>query len=263
MNQVCKEIRKKILYMHFYAHASHIGSSYSIVEILYTLYFKVMNISPDNIHDKSRDRFLLSKGHSCSALYAVLCMKGFFPDQYLNEFETNGGKLPGHVDKDAAPGIECSSGSLGHGLSVGTGMALNNKLSNLQGRIFVLMGDGECDEGSVWEAAMLASQKKLNNLTVIIDKNNLQGFGSTKDILEQDTLKERFVSFGWDVYEVDGHNIEELEKVFAVSCKKPKAVIAHTIKGKGVSFMENKLEWHYKSPNKEQYLEALAELERK
>ena len=248
-----KKIRKSILHMIHYSHASHVGTCLSSVEILYTLYFLVLNIDPNAPQFPERDKFILSKGHGSAALYATLAERGFFPKSYLDRFYIDGGILPGHVDMDAVAGIDVSSGSLGHGLSIGVGMAIANRQMHNPGRVFVLLGDGECNEGSVWEAIMLAGHLKLTNLTAIVDFNQLQGFGRNREILNQDNLKNRLSSFGWEVYDVDGHDVAELKRTFNHSQQGPKALIAHTVKGKGVSFMEDQLEWHYKSLDDDQY----------
>lgn len=254
-------IKKSIVHMAHYSKSSHVGTALSIADILYTLYYKILNIDPLNPIKSDRDKFILSKGHGSSALYATLAERGFFSKDYLNRYYIDGGILPGHLDMKAAPGIEISSGSLGHGLSIGVGMAIANKQSNNPGKIFVLLGDGECNEGSVWEAVMLAATLGLKNITAIVDYNKLQGYGRTNEIINQENMAKRWEVFGWEVYEVDGHDTGQMEKVFNKAQEKPKAVISHTIKGKGVSFMENRLEWHYKSPNDEQFENALKELE--
>jgi transketolase len=219
-----------------------------------------MNINPLNHKMLDRDKFILSKGHGGAALYATLAERGFFSKEYLNKYYVNNGILPGHLDMEAVPGIETSAGSLGHGLSIGVGMAIANRQSNNPGEIFVLLGDGECNEGSVWEAVMLAATLKLDNITAIIDYNKLQSFGWTNEVIDQSNMVERWKAFGWETYEVDGHNITEIKDVLKMKNSKPKAIIAHTIKGKGISFMENKLEWHYKSPNDNELLIAYSEL---
>lgn len=247
--------------MTHYSYSSHVGSCLSIADILYTLYFKVLNIDPNDPLKADRDKFILSKGHGSAAIYATLAERGFFPKDYLDKFYIDGGILPGHLDMEAVPGVEASAGSLGHGLSIGAGMAVANRQMNNPGRVFVLLGDGECNEGSVWEAVMLASTIKLSNLTAIIDYNKLQSFGRTNEVIDQKNMAERWKSFGWEVYEVNGHDLDQLEKTFSLPQTGPKVVIAHTIKGKGVSFMEDRLEWHYKSPNDEQYAQAIKELE--
>jgi len=245
--------------MAHYSSASHIGAALSAVEILYVLYFKIMNITPQNVNTVDRDKFIMSKGHACTALYATLAQKVIIPVEYLDRYYIDGGILTGHLDNQSIAGVDCAAGSLGHGLSVGIGMAIAKPNYS----IYVLMGDGECDEGSVWEAIMLLGQLKLHNITVIIDENKLQGFGYTKDIIGQSDLAEKIRPFGFDVLEVDGHNVEELENAFNKITSKPKAIVARTIKGKGVSFMENELKWHYKSPNDEELEIALAEIDAK
>ncbi|WP_235775510.1 transketolase [Paenibacillus sinensis] len=207
-----------------------------------------------------RDKFVLSKGHGGAALYATLAERGFFPKSYLDRYYINNGLLPGHLDMEAVPGIETSAGSLGHGLSIGLGMAIANRQSHNPGKVYVIVGDGECNEGSIWEAVMLASTLQLSNLTVIVDYNKLQSFGWTNEVINQENMAERWKSFGWETFEIDGHDINEIEQTLKTSHKGPKAIIAHTVKGKGVSFMENKLEWHYKSPNDEELLLAFKEL---
>ena len=256
-------IKKSIVRMTHRSKSSHIGSCLSICEILYCLYFKVMNIDPHDPHKIDRDKFILSKGHGSAALYATLAERGFFPKDKLEGFYMDHGTLPGHLDMQAVDGIEASAGSLGHGLSLGLGMAIANKCDSNPGRIFVLLGDGECNEGSVWEAVMLAATLRLQNLTAIVDMNGLQGFGRTCEVIDQTNMTERWAAFGWEVHEADGHDMGQLEKVFGFHQKGPKAIIAKTVKGKGVCFMEDRLEWHYKSPNDEQCESALRELDGK
>lgn len=241
--------------------SSHVGSCLSICDILYVLYFRILNIDPRDPLKPNRDKFILSKGHGSAALYATLAEKGFFPKAYLDTFYMDGGILPGHLDMRAAPGIEASTGSLGHGLSIGVGMAIANRQTRNPGKVFILVGDGECNEGSIWEAAMLASTLALDNVTAIVDFNKLQGFGRTHEVINQGNLAERWKAFGWETHEVDGHNLDDVERVLRLSQRSPKAVIAHSVKGKGVCFMEDRLEWHYKSPNDEQCEQALKELE--
>ncbi|ADN09550.1 transketolase [Sulfurimonas autotrophica] len=257
---IAKEIRKSIVKMNAKSYASHSGTALSVVDILTVLYFKIMNIDSANPSLKNRDRFILSKGHGSSALYATLAEKDFFDKSLLEGFYIDGGELPGHLDKEAAPGVEVSSGSLGHGLSLGIGMAIANKIDNNDSNVYVVCGDGELNEGSVWEAIMFAPHKHLDNLTLIIDYNKLQGYGRTNEVINLEPLKDKLLSFNWDVIEIDGHNFSEIESALLKNSKQPKAIIAHTIKGKGVSYMENKFEWHYKSPNEEQLNIALNEL---
>jgi transketolase len=257
-----RKIRIHVLNMVMNAQSSHIGSSFSIVEILTVLYKVILNVNPKHIDDPNRDKFLLSKAHGSTSLYGVLAELGFFPLSHLEKYYINDGILPGHLDQQTI-GIEFSFGSLGHGLSVGLGMAISNNQMNNPGKIYVLMGDGECNEGSVWEAIMLASHLKLSNITAIVDYNKIQSFGNTNEVINQEPMNERWKSFGWDVIEINGHSFEELVGAFEVISTKPKVIIAHTIKGKGVSFMENSLDWHYKSPNDEQYEMALKEISEK
>lgn len=262
--KIATEARKEILKMHFLSGESHVGSALSCVDILLVLYFGILNINPKDYLNKNRDRFILSKSHAVSALYAVLALKGFFSKNILKNYCKNKSNLPGHGTKDSVLGIEVSTGSLGHGLSIGAGMAISNKKDNNNSKVFVLISDGECDEGSTWEAILFAGHHKLDNLTVIIDYNKFQALGKTNEILNLEPLKDKWISFGWQVQEIDGHNFQEIEKsLLAVPLQKdkPNVIIAHTIKGKGVSFMENQLSWHYKSPNKEQYELAIKEIE--
>lgn len=265
-NKISNNIRKKILKMIFNSQSSHIGSALSCVDILTVLYTKILSINPQDPHAENRDRFILSKGHAASALYATLAQRGFFPKEILDTYCQNGGRLPGHSSRGYVPGVEASAGSLGHGLAIGAGMALAAKRDDKKNRIFVLISDGECDEGSVWETAMFASHNKLDNLTAIIDYNKLQAFGKTNEVLNLEPLQEKWLSFGWQTQEINGHNFVEIEKTLLkipFKSNTPSLIIAHTVKGKGISFMENKLEWHYKSPNKEEYLLALQELAQK
>ena len=261
MPEDLKEIKKNIIKMVHKANVSHIGSALSVVDILYTLYFKIANISKENIHDKNRDIIILSKGHASAALYSVLHQKGFISKEMIEKYSIENGCLPCHIDKEKSPFFEVAAGSLGHGPSLGIGFALAKKMDNLGGHVYVICGDGECNEGSVWEAVMFAATHKLNNFTIIVDFNNLQGFGEVNAVINQGNLIERFNSFGFDSFEADGHNIEQLEKYLSKKSEKPIAIIAKTVKGNGVSFMENKLEWHYKSPNDKELSIALSELE--
>jgi len=261
LKMIAKKIRSHILKMTLYSKSSHIGSALSIVEILVMLYFKILNLDPQNPLKNDRDKLILSKAHGSAALYAVLAEKGFFPLDYLDKYYIDDGILPGHLDKQSAPGIEYSTGSLGHGLSAGIGMAMANRQTSNAGKIFAIIGDGECNEGSIWEGVMFASHLKLDNITAIIDYNKIQSFGRTNEVINQEPIKDRWNSFGWEVYEIDGHNFEELLEAIIAPQQKPKVIIANTVKGKGISFMEDKLEWHYKSPNQEQYEQAIRELE--
>lgn len=261
---IAAAVRKKIVQMHAASGNSHVGSSLSAVEILVALYFHILKIDPKNCKDKKRDRLIFSKGHAASALYATLATKGFFPEEVLEGYCLDSGRLPGHVTMNCVPGIEASSGSLGHGLSMGIGMALAAKEDRLGYRTFVILSDGECQEGSVWEAAMFAGHHKLDNLIVIIDHNKIQAFGRNKEIVDLEPFAKKWASFGWTVKEIDGHNFSQILNTLGglpFKRNKPSVVIAHTTKGKGVSFMEDKLLWHYKSPNVKELAAALRELD--
>jgi len=245
------ETREKILMMHARSNESHIGSSLSIVDILTVLYFQILNIDSLNPYEKNRDRFILSKGHAASALYAVLAKHGFFKEAILDSFAANGSKISVHPKRFSVPGIEASTGSLGHGLSMGVGIALSAKKDHKSFKTYVLMSDGECEEGSIWEAAISASRLKLDNLIGIIDKNKWQAYDRTDKIQNLSLLKSKWEAFGWNCKEVDGHNLQELIQCFKsmpFEIEKPSMIIADTVKGKGIPEIEDKMEWHYKSP---------------
>lgn len=258
-----KKVRKNVLEMVYKAKTSHVGSAFSIVEIIVVLYKFFMDIDPSRVDDQNRDRFLLSKGHACAAIYSLLAELGYFKKEMLKDFSKNGSILMSHINVDV-PGVEFSTGSLGHALPVSLGLAHSIKTKNKNNKVFVLLSDGELDEGSNWESIMFAPFLKLENLIMIVDKNNLQGMGRTEDIININSIDEKIEGFGWDVERVDGHNISDLFTAIQNLCNKknskPKALIADTIKGKGVSFMEDKLEWHYKSPNESELEDALKEL---
>lgn len=254
------EIRKRTLEMVYKAKASHIGGAFSMVDILAVLYSNILNIDPHKPNWEQRDRFLLSKGHACTSLYVTLALSEFFSVELLNEYGTNGTLLLSHTS-NKIQGVELSTGSLGHALPFGCGLALASKRNEKYFNTYVLVGDGELNEGSNWESILFAPQHKLDSLVLIVDYNKIQSFGRTNDVINQEPIVDRWKSFGWDVFEVDGHNFTELYDAFQQSHTKPKVIIAHTVKGKGVSFMENKLEWHYKSPNQEQYDLALDEID--
>jgi transketolase len=261
--EIALQVRRSVLCMTHDAKASHVGACLSIVDILAVLYGSILKVDSKRPDWSDRDRFILSKGHGGAALYAVLAESGFFPKEWLDTYCQDGSKLSGHVTC-GAPGVEVSTGALGHGLSIGCGMALVGNRERLPYRVFVLMSDGECDEGSIWEAALFAAHHHLDNLIAIIDYNKLQAFGAIKEILNLEPFTEKWKAFNWAVREIDGHNHKQIEDTLnsaPFENGKPSIVIAHTIKGKGVSFMENQLAWHYKSPNNEQLAQALAELE--
>jgi transketolase len=228
----------------------HIGSSMSLVELLRVLYDTHLKFNPANPGWEDRDRLILSKGHGCLALYALLADKGFFELSELDTFCAFNSILGGHPDLHKIPGVEASTGALGHGLSIGVGMAISAKLKKKLNRVYVIMGDGEINEGSVWEAALSASKHKLSNLTIMVDYNKLQSYGPTSEVLNLDPLADKWKAFGFAVEEVDGHDIEKLNEVYSrlpFKDSKPNAIICHTIKGKGISFAEGVAEWHHKS----------------
>ncbi len=257
------EIRKGAITAVYSAKSGHPGGSLGIAEILAYLYFEEMNIDPKNPKMEDRDRFVLSKGHTCPALYAALAHRGFFPVEDLVTFRHTGAYLQGHPDMKNIPGIDMSSGSLGQGISAACGMALSAKLSEKSYRVYTVLGDGESEEGQVWEAAMFAAHYGLNNLTAFIDFNGLQIDGEVTKVMNPTPLDEKFKAFGWNVTVIDGHNFDEIANAVAMAKKsdKPFAIICKTTKGKGVSFMENKAEWHGAAPNQEQYEQAMKELE--
>jgi len=254
LKEISLKMRERLLTMHSKSGESHIGSSLSIVDILTVLYYEILNIDPLNPYCETRDRFILSKGHAASALYAVLSQRGFFKKEILDSFAENGGEISVHPERFSVPGVEASTGSLGHGLPMGVGIALSGKKDNLNFRTYVLISDGECEEGSVWEAAISASRFKLDNLIVIIDENRWQAYERTDKIQNLELLKSKWEAFGWSCKEVNGHDIQGLINTFKsipFEIEKPSIVIAKTIKGKGVQEMEDKMEWHYKSPKLE------------
>jgi len=255
--------RREILRMIHTSRASHVGTSLSIVELLLVLYHRVLRIDPTRRDDPDRDRFILSKGHGCAALYAVLAERGFFPRDWLDTFYRDGSPLSGH-STHSVPGVEVSTGSLGHGLSLACGMALVGRRDARPYRVFALLSDGECDEGSTWEAALFAGHHGLDNLTAIVDYNKIQALGHTKEVLDLEPFADKWRAFGWSVAEIDGHDVQQIETALAGAEQpdgRPRCVIAHTVKGKGVSFMEDRLLWHYRCPDEDEYRRALNELE--
>lgn len=247
----------------FNAKSGHPGGSLSIAEILAYLYWKEMNIDPKDPKKDDRDRLVLSKGHAAPALYSALAYRGYFPVEDLKTLRKSDSYLQGHPNMNYVPGVDMSTGSLGQGISAAVGMALGSKFSGDKFRVYTILGDGEIEEGQVWEAAMFASAKKLDNLCVIVDNNNLQIDGTIEDVNSPYPIDEKFSSFGFNVINVNGHCFKELEQAFeaAKACKgRPTAIIARTVKGKGVSFMENQVSWHGSAPNAEQYAQAMEEL---
>lgn len=261
LESTAQQIRLLVLDMIYRTKTSHIGTAFSCVEILVALYFNdILRIKPENPIWPERDRFILSKGHGCSAFYATLALRGFFPVETLDQFLKDGSDISCHSTLGILPGIEATGGSGGHGPSIGAGMALAAKMDNRDSKIFVLTGDGECQEGSIWEAVMFAGQHRLDNLTLIVDNNKLQILGKTKDITDPEPLVEKFKAFKWETISVDGHNFNQLCQAFRQKTSKPKAVIANTVKGKGVSYMENNHVWHSLCPNEKEYDQAKKEL---
>ena len=240
--------------------SSHIGSVLSIVDILAVLYGKVMKYRSNDPKWDGRDRFILSKGHAGAGVYAILAECGFFDIVELNKHYQDGSIFSGHVSHKGVPGVELSTGSLGHGLPVASGMALAAKIDKKTHKVFVVMSDGELDEGSNWEAFMFAAHHGLNNLTAVIDRNKLQSMKTTEETLSLEPLRDKLIAFGWNVIEVDGHNHNELFSAIDSDTKKPKVIIANTIKGKGVSFMENEISWHYRTPSGELFDQAMKDL---
>lgn len=269
MNEALKakqySLRKTIIKMIYQAKTGHIGGDFSVCDILNVLYNKHMNVTPDNFQDPNHDRLILSKGHSVEALYSVLSDKGFFPVEDLETFSQYQSRYIGHPN-NKIPGIEMNSGSLGHGLAVGVGMALAGRMDQADYRVYVIMGDGELAEGSVWEGAMAAGHYKLDNLTAVVDRNRLQISGGTEDVMTQDSQDERWSGFGWNVLHAAGNDIDALDEAFArakATKGKPTVIIADTTKGYGVSFIENQAGWHHRVPTAEEYEQAIAELSAK
>ncbi len=262
--ELAKRIRQHSVRMTGKANASCIGSSLSSADIVAALYGRVLRYDPDRPEWPDRDRFIMSKGHACTALYAAMAECGYFPIELLDSYYQDGSPLGGHVTHKYIPGVELSTGSLGHGLGVAVGMALSAKRDSNPARMFCLLSDGECDEGSVWEAALFAPHHKLDNLIAIVDYNKIQSFGMVKEVLDLDPLADKWRAFGWAVREVDGHDLSAVEDALLQApyeAGRPSCIVAHTIKGKGVSFMENQLLWHYRAPVGEYMVKALAELE--
>lgn len=254
-----KEIREKVLEMIHRAKASHIGGAFSMADILSVLYEGVLNIKPDEPQWENRDRFILSKGHACTALYAALALKGFFAKEELATYGQDDVRLMSHTNHKV-PGVELSTGSLGHGLSVACGVAVAAKVKKKNWKTYCLLSDGELDEGSNWESLLFIAHHKLTNLITIIDYNKIQALGNTNEVMNLEPLTTKFLAFNLTPIEIDGHNHEEIEKAFLTKTDNPKVIIAHTIKGKGVDFMENSLLWHYRNPDDNQFVESMKQL---
>jgi len=260
---LANRIRRRAIKMIHRAKSSHVGSVFSAADLLAVLYEKILRIDPARPDWTERDRFILSKGHASAGLYAVLAERGFIPDSWLDEFCVDGGRLAGHATHIGVPGVEASTGSLGHGLPLACGMALVGKREGRSFRVFTMLSDGECDEGSTWEAVLFAPFHGLDNLVAIVDYNKIQSLGTVKEVLDLNSLAAKWEAFGWSVREIDGHDFVQIENALGeipAHPGSPTCIIAHTIKGKGVSFMENKLLWHYRSPDEGELRLALAEL---
>ena len=263
--ELAKRIRMHCVRMTARANSSHIGSALSAADLLAVLYGKVLRYDPQHPDWPDRDRFVLSKGHGCAALYAVLAECGFFPLSWLDSFYQDGSALAGHATHQQVPGVEVSTGSLGHGLGLGVGMAISAKRDGRPGLVYCLLSDGECDEGSTWEAALFAPHHKLDNLIAIVDYNKIQSLGTVKEVIDLDPLAAKWQAFGWAVRELDGHDLGAVDLALTdvpFEPGRPSCIVAHTVKGKGVSFMENRLLWHYRAPLGEDREKALAELDK-
>lgn len=264
LKDLAKRIRIHALHMTSRGNSSHVGAALSMADIVAVLYGAVLNVDPQDPRKPDRDRFILSKGHAGAGIYAALAESGFFPVDWLKTHYQDGSKLSGHVSHKGIPGVEFSTGSLGHGLSVGTGMAYAARLKGAGHRVFVLLSDGECDEGSNWEAILFAGHHRLDNLVAVIDYNKIQSLAPVAETLQLEPFADKWRSFGWNVREVDGHDHEALrEALCEPGCdRKPTCVLAHTTKGKGVSFMENTVLWHYRTAKGDEFDRALAELQK-
>ena len=265
LKKTANEVRKNIVTAVYHAHSGHPGGSLSAADILTYLYFEEMNIDPRNPKKADRDRFVLSKGHAAPGWYSVLAERGYFDKEELKGFRHVGCFLQGHPDMKHTPGVDMSSGSLGQGISAAVGMALAGKMDNASYRVYTLLGDGEIQEGQVWEAAMLAANHKLDNLVVIVDNNNLQIDGTVEDVNSPYPIDEKFKAFKFHVININGNDFQDIERAFQEAREhsgQPTAIIAKTVKGKGVSFMENQVGWHGKAPNEEEYQIAMRDLEK-
>ncbi len=264
LRALARRLRSHSLRMISQAKTSHIGSCLSVADILAVMYGRILRVDPKRPDWPDRDRLIMSKGHAAAITYAAVAEAGFMKEERLGEYARNGGQLYGHVTHVGVPGIEFSSGSLGHGLPVGAGMALTAKRAGKGWRVFVVMSDGECDEGSNWEAILFSGHHQLDNLTIVIDYNKIQSLDFVDKTLRLEPLADKLRAFGWSVREVDGHSVGELGRALAslpLESGKPNAIVAHTVKGKGVSWMEGKVLWHYRPPTPEELVTALAEVE--
>ena len=265
LKEIAKKIRLGIIDAVYYGKSGHPGGSLSIADIMTVLYFDEMNIDSEKPDWEERDRLVLSKGHCSPALYSALAYRGFFPIEDLKTFRNINSYLQGHPDRKHIPGVDMTTGSLGQGLSAANGIAIAGKMENKNYRVYCILGDGELEEGQIWEAAMSANKYKLDNLCVIIDNNNLQIDGTIDEVMSSKPIDEKFRSFGFEIINIDGHNLEEIKSAFEVARNiknKPVCIIANTIKGKGVSYMENKPEWHGKAPNDEEYKKAVEDIKK-
>jgi transketolase len=264
LKQIANNVRKSVLTAVYNAQSGHPGGSLDLSDILTVLYFEILNIDPMNPGKKDRDRFVLSKGHCAPALYSILAERGYFSKELLKSYRQINSNLQGHPDMNKARGVDMSTGSLGQGFSAACGMALAGKIDDMKYNVYVVLGDGELEEGQVWEAAMFAAHYQLDNLIAIVDNNGLQIDGPVDKVMSPYPLPDKFAAFGWNVLEVDGHDLKALKAVFEkakLNRGKPTVIIAKTVKGKGVSFMENKVEWHGSAPNHDQFVQGMKELE--
>lgn len=262
--EFARRVRVDVAKINHRTRDSHIGGGYSAVDVMAVLYTRILKLNRQNLQDPNRNIFILSKGHIATTMFAVLAHAGLIPYEDLDKHLVNGENYAGHTRKYTVPGIEMSAGSLGHGSCVGCGMAYGKRVQGLKGNVYVLMGDGECNEGSVWESVMFAARFNLSNLVLIVDRNHLQAYGRDEQVLDMGNLEDKFRSFGCDAMTINGHDYEQIQSALERAASeipgKPLVIVADTIKGKGVSFMEDKLEWHFKSPDEEQLKRALEEL---
>lgn len=264
LKRFAADIRIRSIQMIHEAGASHVGGCLSMADIIAVLYGQVLRVDPACPTAPDRDRFVLSKGHACASLYVALARSGFFPESWLDSFYKNDGHLFGHATHTGVPGIEVSTGSLGHGLPIAAGMAFAGKRAQQGFRVFCLLSDGECDEGSTWEAAMIAGHHKLDNLVAIVDYNKIQSLGSVPEVLNLEPLADKFAAFGWSTVQIDGHDLDQLQanlQNLPLTPAKPTCLVCHTIKGKGVSFMEDQLLYHYRRPPADEVAKAIVEIE--